>query len=758
MAIGIINNFNVVSDLSLFLPKQQTLSHKLLISQLNNGHSARTLFITLDGGQLKDRVLMSKKLAQHLSQSQYFEQVLNGEQLLRRQDKDLFLQYRYLLSQQVNDEFLTESHLKQTINSRYQELLLPFPPVDKKLLPQDPTGENKHVLSMFGAKKTIKKEHGVWVDKDNTQTILITRTYQGAVDIERQQEVIDYITAGFDQFNESGNLKIELTGLSVASSNSKRIIQAEAKLFSIAATIALIALLWFSFRSLKLVLISTLPMLTAVITGMFFVLIWFNSIHGITLVFAITILGMAIDYPIHFFSHLDKQVSNEKNMKNIWGTMLVGLVTTVIAFLSLIFSNFDGLYQLGLFTSCGLLAAALTTRYVLPFIIGEVKYFKLPKLSLVSLSKSHVILLLLCSSIFVSYVFSQQLPQWEKSLSSLSPLPKSYNQRDHHLRTSLGVAELRYVILVEAKSIESVLQKSENLRPKLNTLVNDGALKQYDMAAQYLPSAKLQNLRKSLLPSVQQLKERLVSSIADTPFKKTLFNPFVEDVRQSKILDPLTVENLNGSIIELLSQSMLIEIENQHYGVVYLTGVKDLDSIRNDLKLFTEKGDLKGIKIYDLSLVSKRLLLDFYEDFLFFIMVAVCLIALILLLTLKVSLRAFSVMLILIFTLTVEIAWLVLLGEALTLFHLVSLILVFGLGLDYALFFTRQESISEKNKTLYGLVVCLMSSILVFGILSLSSIPVLNIIGKTTAIGVFLAFIFSLLASSFMENSNKNQI
>ena len=101
-------------------------------------------------------------------------------------------------------------------------------------------------------------------------------------------------------------------------------------------------------------------------------------------------------------------------------------------------------------------------------------------------------------------------------------------------------------------------------------------------------------------------------------------------------------------------------------------------------------------------------------------------------------------------SLLVEIAILVTLGYHFTLFHLVSLILVFGLGLDYALFFTREEPAADKQKTFYGLLICAFSSILVFGILALSKIPVLHIIGMTTALGVLLAFFFSMLMTSLL--------
>ena len=83
-------------------------------------------------------------------------------------------------------------------------------------------------------------------------------------------------------------------------------------------------------------------------------------------------------------------------------------------------------------------------------------------------------------------------------------------------------------------------------------------------------------------------------------------------------------------------------------------------------------------------------------------------------------------------------------GESLSLFHIATFLLVIGLGLDYALFFNRPEgSEEERSSTLYGLLVCSMTTILVFGVLASSDIPVLHAIGMTAAVGSFCCLLFA---------------
>jgi predicted exporter len=75
-------------------------------------------------------------------------------------------------------------------------------------------------------------------------------------------------------------------------------------------------------------------------------------------------------------------------------------------------------------------------------------------------------------------------------------------------------------------------------------------------------------------------------------------------------------------------------------------------------------------------------------------------------------------------------------------------LLVFGIGIDYGLFFSRQEpDVRMRQRTLHALSVCALSTVSVFAILSLSAVPVLQDIGITVWLGVLLSFVFALLLS-----------
>ncbi|MCK4711106.1 MAG: hypothetical protein KAU21_21015, partial [Gammaproteobacteria bacterium] len=392
---------------------------------------------------------------------------------------------------------------------------------------------------------------------------------------------------------------------------------------------------------------------------------------------------------------------------------------------------------------------ALTTRFILPPLIGKTRTGFQPWFKPVTISKRQGIIAITLGLLFSAVIFSQQLPQWEKNLSSLSPLPDSYVQRDKQLRSMLSAGDLRYIALVQGDSMQQVLQKSEQLRPVLDRLAQENIIQHYDMAANYIPSQSLQNERRTILPTKLQLDENLSSALTDLPFKKDLFQPFIDDVEQTRKLPAIGFDDLQGMPFDLVVKSLLMQRAQGNFGIIHFSGLTNIDELMKQIAS-AQHDDVNAVSVHDLQQISSSLLIQFYADFLIRVVVAIFVIMLILLISLRHLARTLVVTSVLLLSLLVEIAILVALGHHFTLFHLVSLILVFGLDLDYALFFTREEPAVDKQKTFYGLLICAFSSILIFGILALSKIPVLHIIGMTTALGVLLAFFFSMLMTSLV--------
>ena len=148
----------------------------------------------------------------------------------------------------------------------------------------------------------------------------------------------------------------------------------------------------------------------------------------------------------------------------------------------------------------------------------------------------------------------------------------------------------------------------------------------------------------------------------------------------------------------------------------------------------------------DLKLVASDMVDGFRREALAQAAWGAALIVIMLALGLRSVSRAYHVALPVAAALVLTVAVLVACGERLSVFHLVALLLVLGIGLNYALFFERvAEDDDERARTRLALAVCSTSTIIAFGFLALSSTPVLHAIGSTVALGAVLALSMSAL-------------
>ncbi|MGH8304364.1 MAG: MMPL family transporter, partial [Steroidobacteraceae bacterium] len=88
------------------------------------------------------------------------------------------------------------------------------------------------------------------------------------------------------------------------------------------------------------------------------------------------------------------------------------------------------------------------------------------------------------------------------------------------------------------------------------------------------------------------------------------------------------------------------------------------------------------------------------------------------------------------------------LGERLTILHVVGMLLIVAVGSNYALFFDRSAAAREPGSlplTLASLLIANLATVMGFGVLAFSSVPMLAALGRTVAPGALLALLFAAL-------------
>ena len=759
IGIGLSSAFAITSipiqtKLPLLLPSSGSFSQQLFIDQLQSGPTSRILLLGLQGAEPLLLAEASKKLAKSMRNHDQFLHVYNGEQTNLEMDQDLLFQYRYLLSPTVSPDQFTTHGLRQSLQHRLQDIANPIPSFFKKQLPEDPTGAFQSMLYHLKSRNTFHTSHGVWFSSDQHVALLVAETAISGYDLDGQEAIQNFLMTKFEDIRTTSSsqaslssLELILSGPSVFAVHSRAGIKADAQWLSMLGGGFVIVLLFVTFRSFTILCLSLVPLVTGLLVAGIAVYIGFGFIHGMTLAFGTTLIGVAIDYPLHACAHLKSDHSPKLTIMQIWPTIRLGAITTAIGYSAMLFSGFPGLSQLGLFAIAGLLSAAATTRWILPALVPQ----KMRKPLLWSTwlpfrhQASRLILIVPISMVLsLTYLSWSDKPFWEVDIANLSPVPQNLRDRDIWLRQELGAPALRDMMVIVAPDAQQALEQSESLRATLNQLVDHEHMVGYEMAADYLPSIRTQVLRQKALPERATLEQQLSAAQRDLPFKPELFAPFLQSMAQSKTLPPLDNQSINNTILGTKIRSLLYSNQDQWVGTVLLRGVSNRQAIQQTIQ--TEA--FKAVHYLDLKTESNNMVTTYRQEVILYLAIGTGFLILILGIGLRSIPKMLAVLLPIAGSIMLDLALLHALGERLSLFHLAALLLVFGIGLDYTLFFQRPHKTAvERQQTISAIIVCSLTTITVFGLLACSQTPVLHGIGLTAFFGSLICVLFAAICS-----------
>lgn len=741
----IATSLSVHSELGDLLPEGTTATQRLLLTQVRSGLAGRLMLLAIEGAEPDELARLSQALGEGLRKHPQIDFVGNGRQALSPEERQVLFRSRYLLSRTVSVETFSTDSLHAALVQRLDDLRSPLAPMIKAYVPTDPTGEFLGVLQSWSGWEAPAKHRGVWMSDDRRRALLVVETKAAGFDADAQEATQQDIRASFQLvLNESSpSARLLMSGPGVFTVEIQRTIEREVWWLSTVAATLVFLFLYASYRSLTLVLLSLIPLSSGILAGMVAVNSWFGFVHGITLGFGITLLGVVDDYPIHLFSHLSQRDSAQVTMRAIWPTMRLGVLTTAIGFSSLLLAGFPALAQLGLFALVGLGTAALVTRWVLPvcipagFVPREIRSDLLGTMAHLSKAKVLVPVVVVLATIVLIW---SDTPLWEDDLAKISPVSEEKKQLDQQLRGAMGAPDVRDFLVIEAATQEDLLQRSEMVLPKLDRLREAGALAGYDLVSRYLPSQRMQRQRQQALPEAALLEGRLSEAVKGLPFAPGLFAPFLAGVEAARSQPLVDRDSFQGTSLGLKIEALMVEHHGRWLAVAPLRGIAD----RQGLKTAVAGWGEAAVAYVDLKEESSRLMREYRDRTLQLLGLGAVAIAVVLGVGLKSLVQIWRVLVPIVAGLIAVTGILNLAGESLSLFHVATLLLVIGLGLDYALFLNRAEDHGEeRSRTVFGLLVCSTTTILVFGVLAFSSIPVLHAIGLTAACGSLCCLLFA---------------
>ena len=752
--VAVIARTQISTDMSAFLPRSPSPAQQVLVDQVREGVVSRLILLGLEGAPPAALAKLSRELARRLRGVDAFASVSNGDDSALAAERDFLWRNRFVLSPSVAPARFTSAGLHDALQRDVELLSSGLAVLVKQTLASDPTGEMLTVIDEFLGEHGPHKADGVWFSPDETRALVVVQTRAGGLDTDAQQQALraidDAFRAARQVVPEAAAAHLLETGPGVFAVHTRATMEEDVSRFSTLATVLIAGLLLFAYRSLRVLLLGLLPVLCGALAGFAAVSLGFGFVHGITLGFGVTLMGESVDYPIYLFTQTSPESRASETLTRIWPTLRLGVLTSIAGFSAMLFSSFTGFAQLGLFSITGLVVAVAVTRWILPTflprdfaaagssvlapaVIGAMRRARRLRVPALALVLAAAALLAFHRDGF-----------WQEELASLSPISPADQELDRQLRRDVGAPDVRYLAVVTAAGEQEALAASERLSGALSDLIAAKQLTGFDAPDRYLPSARTQLARKAALPDEETLRTRLHEALAGFDFRPDFFAPFLADVAAAKRAPPIAGDSLPPQL-SLKLGSLLFARRGGWVAMLPLRGVEDPPLVAARIGALNEPGaafiDLKG--------ESDHLLQTYQRQAVLLALIGSLIILALLSVSLRSPARLFVVVAPMAASVIVTTALLTLGDRRLSIFNLVGLLLIVAVGSNYCLFFERQHGDpGNSERTAVSLVLANSCTVIGFGVLALSRIPVLHDMGLTVAPGALLTLLFGAMLSA----------
>ncbi|MCB5183728.1 MMPL family transporter [Methylobacillus gramineus] len=520
---------------------------------------------------------------------------------------------------------------------------------------------------------------------------------------------------------------------------------------SVVSLVGMLLLLYLVFRSIRPLVLGLLSVGFGITAAIAVTLALYGEIHLITLVFGASLIGEAIDYAIQYFAaHLGAGADWEpmKGLRRIGAGLTVALITSLMGYGALALAPFPALSQIALFALVGLTSAWLSVFLLLPALLrtpnrrNPETAVALPRKIL--LKWQHRISAK-ASLLATGLLLVLAIPGWSQLKANddvhlLIARSTDLVSQEEAIRRIIGFDNSSQFFLVEGQDTEQLLQNEEALHEKLNQLIQQETLTGYQGMASFVPSRQRQADNRSLWSNTVFADEKQLSSMLEEAGLRD--EVAIEQITAFKASADNRLE-LASWLEQPLStpfRHLWLGKTDQGYAAIVLPqGIKHLEHLRQ------ATAGLPHVTFVDKAGSVSTLFEHYRQWSSLWLLGAIGLIFLVL------SMRYHwqQSLIILMPTVLAMVLTLSLFGYlhiALTLFNMMGLMLVLGVGVNYAIFL--REGGIHAAATLAGVLLSAGTTLLSFGMLAFSSMPALSSFGLTLLIGIAVsAFLAPMLLS-----------
>ena len=513
------------------------------------------------------------------------------------------------------DSLLTEKGIQAIMQKNYTNLLSPAGIALRSYILRDPLGLGSEALKhlqdfQLEANYEIYDEH-IFSKDGSTLLMFITPVFSTG-STGKNDELIKILEEELQHVQEeSPTIRAEYFGGPSVGVYNARQIKKDTILTSSLALLIIIIFISLVFKRKRSIPLIITPVLFGGLFALFLIFFIKGSISAIAVGAGSAVMGIALSYSIHMLAHQNHVSTVQQLIKEIAYPLTVGSFTTIGAFMGLIFTSSDLLRDFGLFASLALVGTTLFCLIYLPhFLKGQADVKQgcilriIEKINAYSYEKNKWLVggILL---ITIICLFTSQKVGFNNDMMSLNYEPQHLKQSEEKLMQLFDSDEKTVLFVSVGKDMNQATETYAITNQKLSALKDQGLIKDYASASQFLISPQEQQLRLKRWKDYwtdekqQQIREQLETAAAEYRFRPGSFDPFYQWLNQpfgeyhyTAQEDDISGKLLNewqtsaDSITMLISQ---IRISDQNKETVYQNFSKAQDVVIFDRSYFANK-------------------------------------------------------------------------------------------------------------------------------------------------------------------------
>jgi predicted exporter len=730
----------IQTDILKLLP--QTSRDKVVekaISQFTDNFSS-SIFFLIGASEKQEAIQYARKFYQTIMTSGLVEEdyfYLNKAS--QSAFTSFYFPYRYHLLSKENRQLLLTKNGKKIQQKAWLILQNPFIPISGEILHADPFLLFVDFVNNFPYRqgKLVYDEGYLIAHEDGYDYVFMSFKLKSSIfSIQSQQELMTVATSAMVDLPKK--IRLLYSGLAFYSAASKKQAEQEITLISSVSFIAVVALIILFFRSILPVFYSLFSITAGFLTAMLACVYWFGEVHILTLVFGSTLIGISDDYNFHYFSEQEKPSFNY-----VFNGITIAMLVNAVSFLVLLITPFHGIQQIAVFTSAGLIGAYLTIVLCFPYCLDN-KNFTI-KHSLLKLSQGYLALWrqldlknwqIASALIILSSGILFLKPNDDIRL--LKATPDYLEKQEQAIKNIIQPFDANQFFIIEGKTLEAVLRTEESLYDALDDLIARKKLTAYQALSQYAPSQQKQRQNYELLQT-ELFSPLLVEQGQLLGFSDSIIHEQLKTFQENQS-HYLTLQTwFKSEIGKKLSYLWLGKIADNYASIIALNGIQ-ADSIALLKRVAENNPHVRFINqvenISELFRLYRR-----QSSVLLLIILLVCFIGLGLYYNVR---KAFNILLSPLTAILLTISIIAYFQIAFNLFNVFALILILGIGIDDTIFLS--EAREDLAPAMASVMLSSFTTLLAFGLLSLSQTPAMKAFGLTLTIGIASVLLLSPLS------------